>query len=65
YIMVMPTVYGAHPMFHIWEIGPIVGMLALFFWAVFQKLKKHNLMPVNDPYLVESLPQHTSEEVTM
>lgn len=65
YIMVMPTVYGAHPIFHIWEIGPIVGMLALFFWAVFQRLKKHNLMPVNDPYLVESLPQHTSKEVTM
>ena len=65
YIMVMPTVYGAYPMFHIWEIGPIVGMLALFFWAVFQRLKKHNLTPVNDPYLVESLPQHMSKHVTM
>ncbi len=58
YIMVMPTVYGAHPTLNIWEIGPIVGVLALFFWIVLRKLGKHSLVPVNDPYLVESLPQH-------
>ena len=63
YIMVMPATYGAAPTLSIWEIGPVVGILALFFWMVFRKLGKHNLTPVNDPYLVESLPQHTLEVV--
>ncbi len=56
YIMVMP-VTASDPPLNIWEIGPIAGVLALFFWLVFRRLGKYNLVPVNDPYLVESLPQ--------
>jgi hypothetical protein len=57
YIMVMPATFGAEPLLGIWEIGPIVGVLALFFWIVFRSLGKRNLVPVQDPYLCESLPQ--------
>ena len=57
YIMVMPPIFGAQPRLGIWEMGPIVGVVALFFWIVFRSLGKRNLVPVHDPYLCESLPQ--------
>ncbi len=57
YIMVMPSVFGAQPAFGIWEIGTFVGMLAGAFWVIFRTLGKRNLVPVKDPYLVESLPE--------
>jgi hypothetical protein len=57
YIMVMPAMFGADPMFGIWEIGIFVGMMAGFFLIVFHTLAKRNLIPVKDPYLVESLPE--------
>ncbi len=58
YIMVMPTVFGAEPALGIWEIGPMIAVLCVFFWIVLKQLSKGNLIPVNDPYLVESLPRH-------
>lgn len=58
YIMVMPTVFGEMPTFGIWEIGPMLAVLSIFFWLVLKRLSKGNLVPVNDPYLVESLPEH-------
>jgi len=58
FIMVMPaTVASATPSFGVWEIGPVAGIIALFFRIVFNTLSKHSLTPINDPYLVESLPQ--------
>jgi len=57
FIMVMPAKFGQQPVFGIWELGPIVGMLALFFYAAHRLLRKARLFPVNDPYLVESLPE--------
>jgi len=60
YIMVMPAVMDEMPALSIWEIGPIVGAVALLFWIGFRSLGNHSLLPVNDPYLVESLPQHSS-----
>lgn len=63
YIMVMPATTGAIPTFSIWDIGPAVGLLALFARIVINTLGKHNLTPINDPYLVESLPQgHASHD---
>ena len=61
YIMVMPVTFGPEPLFSIWEVGPIVGVLGLFFWLVLRKLQKQNLVPLNDPYLVESLPHLVGE----
>ena len=59
YIMVMPITVGAEPALGIWEIGMFIGMIALFFWIVLRRLQTINLVPTNDPYLVESLPDFT------
>ena len=56
FILVMPVTFGPTPTLGLWELGPLTGMLALFFWAAFRALRKQpNPVPVNDPYLVESL----------
>jgi len=57
FIMVMPVTFGDQPALGLWEIGTILGALALFFFVTFRMLEKHRLVPVNDPYLVESLPR--------
>jgi len=57
FIMVMPPIMGDEPTLGIWEIGTFVGMMALFFGVTLRKLQSIPLVPVNDPYLVESLPQ--------
>jgi len=64
YIMIMPALFGKQPVFGFWEIGLFLGFMALFFWAVLKRLSKHNLLPVNDPYLVESLPQSEIQSIT-
>ncbi len=57
YIMVMPAAFGRQPVFGLWEIGIIPGALALFFFVTFRTLENRRPVPVNDPYLMESLPQ--------
>ena len=56
YIMIMPVTHKVSPPFSIWEIGPFVGIMALFLWMVLRSLTRNRLIPINDPYLVESLP---------
>jgi len=63
YIMIMPALFGKQPIFGFWEIGLFLGFIALFFWAVLRRLTKHNLLPVNDPYLVESLPSSELQSI--
>ncbi len=62
YIIVMPVFLGAQPTLSIWELGPMVGFVALFFLFVLNKLSKVPIVPLNDPYLVESVP-HTESEL--
>jgi len=57
FIMVMPVTFGPTPTLGLWEIGPFVGVMAVFFWAVFRALGRQSILPIRDPYLVESLPQ--------
>ncbi len=61
YIMVMPVFLGAQPTLSLWEIGPMMGFVALFFLVVLHKLSKVPVIPRNDPYLVESLPELLEE----
>lgn len=61
YIMIMPSVFAAEPVFGFWEIGLFAGMLALFFFIVATALQKQNLVPVKDPYLIESLPEFSHQ----
>ncbi|MBI3194055.1 MAG: quinol:cytochrome C oxidoreductase, partial [Ignavibacteriae bacterium] len=44
------------PALNVWELGPFLAAIAGFFYLTFKSLSKHNLIPVNDPMLVESLP---------
>lgn len=64
FIMVMPVTFGATPTLGVWEIGFLVGLLALFFYVVLRNLSRvPNLVPINDPYLVESLPEPVFEQL--
>ncbi|HMB98426.1 MAG TPA: hypothetical protein VKM36_08085 [Balneolaceae bacterium] len=40
------------------DITTFFGLGGIFFGLFFQRLKKHNLVPVNDPKLAESLDKH-------
>jgi hypothetical protein len=41
------------------EIGTFIGFLGLFFFFVFNRMEKASLLPVRDPYLMESISHHT------
>jgi len=41
-----------------WEIGPMAASIAAFFLITFRTFAKGNIVPINDPYLVESLDHH-------
>lgn len=40
------------------ELGTFIGFLGLFFYVVFNRLTKAGLVPVRDPYLMESASHH-------
>jgi len=40
------------------EVGTFLGFLGLFLYFVFSRMTKASLIPVNDPYLAESLHYH-------
>lgn len=40
------------------EVGTMIGFLALFIYMAFQHLSKASLVPKNDPYLEESMHHH-------
>lgn len=56
FIMVMPATFRQQPTLGVWEIGVFAGIMALMIWLVFIRLGQARLIPVNDPYLIESLP---------
>ena len=56
--MILPPFMQSAPVVSAWEIGPLAFALPLFFMIVFRTLSKHNIVPVRDPMLVESLQQH-------
>jgi len=58
YLMVIPSYGGATPPIGLWEVGPILGAVALFFLLVSRALGQANLLPVNDPTLDASLHHH-------
>ncbi len=47
-----------HPVFGIYEIGIFLGFLGLFLFVVLRMLSKRRLLPVNHPYLEESVMHH-------
>ncbi len=58
YLMILPPVSGTHPEISAWEIGAAMGMVGLFGLVFFRAMRAANVVPVNDPYLAESLAVH-------
>lgn len=55
YLMILPPFAGAQPVLGIWEVGLMAGAAALFGILFFRVLRNASLVPLQDPYLVESL----------
>jgi hypothetical protein len=55
YLMIAPAVDGPVPAFGLLEIGLTVGTAGLFGLAFFRSLSRAALVPLRDPFLVESL----------
>jgi hypothetical protein len=55
YFMIAPAVDGPVPAFGLLEVGLTVGAAGLFGLAFFRSLSRAALVPLRDPFLVESL----------
>jgi len=58
YLTVMPVSMGETPSFNVWELGPVVGGVALFGYFTLGALARAPLVPTGDPTLGESLGYH-------
>ncbi|MCH8266326.1 MAG: hypothetical protein IH846_02295, partial [Acidobacteria bacterium] len=58
YLMIFPPLVGSAPVFGIWEVGAILGAVGLFLIVFLRAVRQAPLVPVNDPYLSESLQYH-------
>ncbi len=58
YLMILPPFSGARPEISAWEIGAAMALVGIFGLVFFRAMRKANVVPVNDPYLVESLAVH-------
>ena len=58
YLMIMPPFSGGRPHVGIWEIGLAAGLAGVCFLGLLAGLRKAPLLPVRDPYLLESLHYH-------
>jgi hypothetical protein len=58
YMLVEPGLLEEGPALGLWELGPIVGALCLFFWLTLRALADAPLVPLRDPYLADSLQHH-------
>ncbi len=57
--MILPPFMPNAPVVNIWELGPLLFVIPWLFYVTFKSLSKNNLIPINDPMLVESLPHHS------
>jgi hypothetical protein len=58
YLMVIPTFAGESPVFGLWELGILVGAIALAVLVLRRALGQAALVPVGDPRLHASLHYH-------
>ncbi|WP_141323806.1 hypothetical protein [Myxococcus sp. AB025B] len=59
YLMVAPAHQPHGPVLGLYELAGLVGVAALFTLAVTRAVRTSPMLPVGDPYLVESLHHHT------
>ena len=58
YLMILPRTFGATPLFGVAEMGAILGVAGLLFLLFCRTLGRAPLVPLNDPFLRESLEYH-------
>ena len=60
YLMVAPPLQGARPLAGIWEIGVLAGAAGALVLAFYRGIREAAPVPLNDPYLEESLHYHNA-----
>jgi hypothetical protein len=60
YLMVAPPLHGPHPAFGIWEGGVFAGAAGALILAFYTGMRQAAPVPINDPYLQESLHYHNA-----
>lgn len=58
FYMIMPPFMKEAPLVNVWEIMIPLGVLAFGLFLTLKQLSKRTLVPLEDPMIVESLPQH-------
>ncbi len=56
--MILPPFHESGPEFSIWVIAPMAAAMAGFFLVTYRAFAGVSAVPVNDPYLKESIHQH-------
>jgi hypothetical protein len=59
YWMILPPFLKSGPEVSIWEVGPMAGSVALFFFVSLRSFAKASPVPVKDPMLAESVQLHS------
>ena len=60
YLMIGPPLQGARPMLGIWEAGALAGAAAALVLTFYRGMRQAAPVPLNDPYLEESLHYHNA-----
>ncbi len=60
YLMIAPPLAGPRPLFGLWEIGVLAAAAALLILAFYRAIRRAAPVPLNDPYLEESLHYHNA-----
>ena len=58
--LVAPPLQGARPLAGIWEIGVLAGAAGALVLAFYRGIREAAPLPLNDPYLEESLHYHNA-----
>jgi len=59
FLQVAPPLMGDTPAFGLWELGPLVAAVAVFFLVTLKALGTASLVPERDPRLEQSLTYHS------
>ncbi len=60
YLMIAPPLHGARPLAGVWEVGALAGAAAVLVLAFYRGIRGAAPVPLNDPYLEESLHYHNA-----
>lgn len=60
YLLIAPPLAGAKPVAGIWEAGALGGAAAVLILAFYYGIRGASPVPLNDPYLQESLHYHNA-----